>query len=304
MNEVILNAAIEDSDKRVDLFITEKINDRSRSFIQKLLKNEAVKVNNKIVKANYKLKAGDEICIDIPKDRELLVEPENIPLDIIYEDDDLLIVNKPKDMVVHPAAGHYSGTLVNAIMFHCKDNLSGINGVLRPGIVHRIDKDTTGALVVCKNDKAHRALASQLEVHSISRKYLAIAYGKFKEKEFRIETTIGRHPVDRKKMAPNVKNGKNAITDVKVLRELKGYSLIECTLHTGRTHQIRVHLSYIGHPLLGDDVYGPRKCNVKGLIGQCLHAWMIGFIHPSTDKYVEFYAPIPEYMQELLKKLA
>lgn len=304
MNEVILNADIEDSDKRVDLFIAEKIKDRSRSFIQKLLKNEAVKVNAKIVRANYKLKAGDEIYIEIPENKELSVEAENIPLDIIYEDEDLLIINKPKDMVVHPAAGHYSGTLVNAIMFHCKGNLSGINGVLRPGIVHRIDKDTTGALVVCKNDKAHRALASQLEVHSISRKYLAIVYGKFKEAEFRIETTIGRHPIDRKKMAPNVKNGKKAITDVKVLKELNGYSLIECTLHTGRTHQIRVHLSYIGHPLLGDEVYGPKKRAVKGLTGQCLHAWLIGFIHPSTGEYVEFYAPVPSYMQELLKKLA
>ncbi len=304
MNEVILNADVEDSDKRVDLFIAEKIKDRSRSFIQKLLKNEAVKVNAKIVRANYKLKAGDEIYIEIPEDKELSVEAEDIPLDIIYEDEDMLIINKPKGMVVHPAAGHYSGTLVNAIMFHCKGNLSGINGVLRPGIVHRIDKDTTGALVVCKNDKAHRALASQLEVHSISRKYLAIVYGKFKEAEFRIETTIGRHPIDRKKMAPNVKNGKKAITDVKVLKELNGYSLIECTLHTGRTHQIRVHLSYIGHPLLGDEVYGPKKCAVKGLTGQCLHAWLIGFIHPSTGEYVEFYAPVPSYMQELLKKLA
>ncbi len=303
MNKVILNVSSEDFDKRVDLYIAEKIKDRSRSFIQKLLKNEAVRVNGKIVKANYKLKDQDEIQIDIPDDKELSVEAEDIPLDIIYEDEDLLIINKPKDMVVHPAAGHYSGTLVNAIMFHCKNNLSGINGVLRPGIVHRIDKDTTGALVVCKNDKAHRALASQLEVHSISRKYLAIVHGKFKETEFRIETTIGRHPIDRKKMAPNVKNGKKAITDVKVLKELKGYSLIECTLHTGRTHQIRVHLSYIGHPLLGDEVYGPKRCTVKGLTGQCLHAWLIGFIHPSTGKYVEFYAPIPQYMQELLKKL-
>ena len=303
MNKVILNVSSEDFDKRVDLYIAEKIKDRSRSFIQKLLKNEAVRVNGKIVKANYKLKDQDEIQIDIPDDKELSVEAEDIPLDIIYEDEDLLIINKPKDMVVHPAAGHYSGTLVNAIMFHCKNNLSGINGVLRPGIVHRIDKDTTGALVVCKNDKAHRALASQLEVHSISRKYLAIVHGKFKETEFRIETTIGRHPIDRKKMAPNVKNGKKAITDVKILKELKGYSLIECTLHTGRTHQIRVHLSYIGHPLLGDEVYGPKRCTVKGLTGQCLHAWLIGFIHPSTGKYVEFYAPIPQYMQELLKKL-
>jgi 23S rRNA pseudouridine1911/1915/1917 synthase len=303
MNNTNVTAAQSDTDKRIDVFITEMLPERSRSYVQKLLKNNAVTVNGKDVKANYKIKEGDFVNVEIPQDEELSVEAEDIPLDIIYEDEDILIVNKPKDMVVHPAAGHYSGTLVNAVMNHCRDNLSGINGVLRPGIVHRIDKDTTGALIVCKNDRAHRSLAAQLEVHSISRKYIAIVHGHFKESEFTITTTIGRHPNDRKKMAINVKNGKNAVTDVKVLKELKGYSLIECTLHTGRTHQIRVHMASVGHPVLGDEVYGPKKCPIKGLQGQCLHAYLIGFIHPSTGEYTEYTAPLPDYMNELLRKL-
>ena len=303
MNDINVTAAQSDTDKRIDVFITEILSERSRSYVQKLLKNNAVTVNGRDVKANYKIKEGDCVNVDIPQDEELSVEAEDIPLDIIYEDEDILIVNKPKDMVVHPAAGHYSGTLVNAVMNHCRDNLSGINGVLRPGIVHRIDKDTTGALIVCKNDRAHRSLAAQLEVHSISRKYIAIVHGHFKESEFTITTTIGRHPNDRKKMAINVKNGKNAVTDVKVLKELKGYSLIECTLHTGRTHQIRVHMASVGHPVLGDEVYGPKKCPIKGLQGQCLHAYLIGFIHPSTGEYAEYTAPLPDYMNELLRKL-
>lgn len=303
MNNINVTAAQSDTDKRIDVFITEMLPERSRSYVQKLLKNNAVTVNGKDVKANYKIKEGDFVNVEIPQDEELSVEAEDIPLDIIYEDEDILIVNKPKDMVVHPAAGHYSGTLVNAVMNHCRDNLSGINGVLRPGIVHRIDKDTTGALIVCKNDRAHRSLAAQLEVHSISRKYIAIVHGHFKESEFTITTTIGRHPNDRKKMAINVKNGKNAVTDVKVLKELKGYSLIECTLHTGRTHQIRVHMASVGHPVLGDEVYGPKKCPIKGLQGQCLHAYLIGFNHPSTGEYAEYTAPLPDYMNELLRKL-
>lgn len=303
MNNINVTAVRSDTDKRIDVFITEMLPERSRSYVQKLLKNNAVTVNGKDVKANYKIKEGDFVNVEIPQDEELSVKAEDIPLDIIYEDEDILIVNKPKDMVVHPAAGHYSGTLVNAVMNHCRDNLSGINGVLRPGIVHRIDKDTTGALIVCKNDRAHRSLAAQLEVHSISRKYIAIVHGHFKESEFTITTTIGRHPNDRKKMAINVKNGKNAVTDVKVLKELKGYSLIECTLHTGRTHQIRVHMASVGHPVLGDEVYGPKKCPIKGLQGQCLHAYLIGFIHPSTGEYAEYTAPLPDYMNELLRKL-
>ncbi len=294
----------EQVEKRIDSFLAEQLEDFSRSFLQKCLKNGEVCVNGKTVKANYKLQKGDEILLELPEEIEPDIKAENIPLNIIYEDEDLLIVDKGKNMVVHPAAGHYSGTLVNALMYYCKGNLSGINGVLRPGIVHRIDKDTTGALVVCKNDKAHRALAEQLAVHSINRKYRAIVHGKFKETEFTITGTIGRHPTDRKKMAVNVRNGKNAVTDVKVLQELNGYSYIECTLHTGRTHQIRVQLASLGHPVLGDELYGPKKCPVKNLTGQCLHAYLIGFIHPSDESYVEFKAPLPEYFQKLLEKLS
>ncbi len=304
MNKICFNVGEEDILKRIDSYLTSELEGFSRSFLQKCLKQGLVNVNGKTVKANYKLKADDFIEIEIPPEEEPDIKAEDIPLDIIYEDEDLLIVNKPKDMVVHPAPGHYSGTLVNALMFHCKDKLPGINGVLRPGIVHRIDKDTTGALVVCKNDKAHRSLAEQLAVHSINRRYRAIVHGHFKEDEFTVKTTIGRHPVDRKKMAVNVPNGKEAITDVKVLQELKGFSYIECTLHTGRTHQIRVHLSSIGHPVLGDDVYGPKNCPVKNLTGQTLHAYMIGFVHPSSGEYVEYYAPLPEYFENLLKKLS
>lgn len=290
--------------KRADSYLAEALDGYSRSYIQKCLKDGLVTVCGKAVKANYKLREGENISIEIPPYEELSVKAEDIPLDIIYEDDDLIIINKPKDMVVHPAAGHYEGTLVNALMYHCKDNLSGINGVLRPGIVHRIDKDTTGALVVCKNDNAHRSLAEQLAVHSINRKYRAIVQGHFKEEDFTVETTIGRHPTDRKKMAVNVRNGKNAVTDVHVIKELKGYSYIECTLHTGRTHQIRVHMASLGHPVLGDEVYGPKKSPVKGLCGQTLHAYMIGFIHPSKNEYMEFFAPLPEYFESLLIKLA
>ena len=224
-------------------------------------------------------------------------------LDILYEDTDLLVVNKPKNMVVHPAAGHYEHTLVNALMYHCRNQLSGINGVLRPGIVHRIDKDTTGALVVCKNDMAHQGLAEQLAVHSITRRYRAVVHGNLKENTGTIEGTIGRHPTDRKKMAMNVKNGKPAVTHYQVLERLNGYTYVECRLETGRTHQIRVHMAAIGHPLLGDELYGPKKCPVKNLQGQTLHAMVLGFQHPGTKTYMEFTAPLPEYFQNLLKKL-
>lgn len=302
-NRICFTVPAEAEGSRIDAYLAGEMEGFSRSFLQKCLKDGAITVGEKTVKANYKCKERDEICLVLPEQQELQVEAEDIPLDILYEDEDLLIVNKPKDMVVHPAAGHFSGTLVNALMFHCKDRLSGINGVLRPGIVHRIDKDTTGALVVCKTDRAHRDLAEQLAVHSISRKYRAIVHGHFKEPEFRIQTTIGRHPGDRKKMAVNVKDGRDAITDVKVLRELSDCSYIECTLHTGRTHQIRVHLASIGHPVLGDPVYGPKKCPVKGLTGQTLHAYLIGFVHPATGEYMECTAPLPAYFEELLRKL-
>ena len=220
----------------------------------------------------------------------------------MYEDKDILIVNKPKDMVVHPAPGHYEGTLVNAIMFHCKDELSGINGVLRPGIVHRIDKDTTGSIIICKNDEAHRKIARQLKEHSITRKYRAIVYGRIMEEEGTVNAPIGRHPTDRKKMAINEKNGKPAVTHYKVLERFDKYTYIECQLETGRTHQIRVHMTSIGHPLLGDEVYGNAKCPFK-LEGQTLHAMTIGFIHPTTGEYVEYEAPLPEYFEHLLQIL-
>lgn len=236
----------------------------------------------------------------LPEPEELNVDPENIPLDILYEDDDLLVVNKPKGMVVHPAAGHSSGTLVNAVLYHCRGNLSGINGVLRPGIVHRIDMDTTGALVICKSDFAHQSLAEQLSVHSITRKYRAIVHGNLKEDEGTVRGAIGRHPTDRKKMAINERNGKPAVTHYRVLERFGNYTYIECQLETGRTHQIRVHMASIGHPLLGDAVYGPKKCPVKNLQGQTLHAMVLGFIHPRTGAYMEFEAPLPEYFSNLL----
>ena len=238
----------------------------------------------------------------LPEPEELNVEPENIPLDILYEDDDLLVVNKPKGMVVHPAAGHSSGTLVNAVLYHCRGNLSGINGVLRPGIVHRIDMDTTGALVICKSDFAHQSLAEQLSVHSITRKYRAIVHGNLKEDEGTIEGPIGRHPTDRKKMAINYKNGKDAVTHYKVLERFGQATYVECRLETGRTHQIRVHMASIGHPLLGDTVYGSSK-NPYHLEGQALHAMILGFVHPRTCEYMEFTAPLPEYFVKLLSKL-
>ena len=238
----------------------------------------------------------------MPELVEMDILPEKMELDILYEDSDVLVVNKPKGMVVHPAAGHYSDTLVNAIMYHCKGNLSGINGILRPGIVHRIDMDTTGALVVCKNDLSHQCLSEQLKEHSITRKYRAIVHGELKEMEGTVDAPIGRDPNNRKKMCINTANGKRAVTHFKVLKQLKGYTYIECQLETGRTHQIRVHMTSIGHPLIGDEVYGNRSCKFK-LQGQTLHAMILGFIHPSTNEYVEFEAPLPEYFQHLLDVL-
>ncbi len=290
--------------QRIDKYINEQIPDLSRSFIQQLIKNEEVLINGKPCKSNYKGKPNDFIIIEFEDAKELEVVPENIPLDIIYEDADVVIVNKPKDMVVHPAAGHENGTLVNALLYHCKDSLSSINGVIRPGIVHRIDRNTTGILVVCKNDASHKHLAQQLKEHSITRKYHAICHGTFKEEEGTVNAPIGRHPIERKKMAINHKNGREAITHYKVLKTLKGgYSYIECTLETGRTHQIRVHMASIGHPLLGDDVYGPRNPKIKGLEGQTLHAKVLGFVHPATNEYVEFDSTLPKYFVDLLEKL-
>jgi len=286
-------------EERIDKCISMLIDSLSRSFIQKMIKEEKVSVNGKPVKGSYRVKTDDEVAFELPESVEPDIEPENIPLDVLYEDKDVIVVNKPKGMVVHPAAGHYSGTLVNALMHHCGKDLSGINGVMRPGIVHRIDMDTTGSIIVCKNDKAHNSIAQQLKEHSINRRYHAICYGVLKEDEGTIDQPIGRHPVERKKMAINVKNGKEAVTHFRVLKRFSGYTYIECVLETGRTHQIRVHMASIGHPLLGDEVYSNRKSPFK-LQGQTLHAKILGFKHPSTGEYVEADAPLPEYFQHLL----
>lgn len=292
-----------DAGQRIDKLLSIQLTDFSRSYIQKLLSNRAVLIHGQPIKSNYKVKEGDYIQVEIPEPEVLDVQPENIPLDIVYEDTDILIINKPKGMVVHPAAGHYSGTLVNAILYHCQDDLSTINGVLRPGIVHRIDMDTTGLLVICKNNMAHQSLAEQLKVHSITRKYTAIVYDNIPEDNGTIHKTIGRHPVDRKKQAVNVRNGRDAITHYRVLERFGGkYTMVECQLETGRTHQIRVHMASIHHPLLGDTVYGPSK-DPFHLQGQTLHAGVLGFIHPRTGKYVEFHSELPEYFQNLILML-
>lgn len=292
----------EQSGERIDKFLSETLPELSRSYIQKLIKDNQVTANEKAVKANYKLNAGDVLYLEEPELKEPDILPENIPLKILYEDEDFLVVNKPKGMVVHPSAGHYSGTLVNALMYHCKDELSGINGVMRPGIVHRIDMDTTGSLLVCKNDFAHNDIAQQLKEHSITRIYHAIVHGVLKEDEGTIHAPIGRHPIERKKMSINDKNGKDAVTHYKVIQRFNNFTYIQCQLETGRTHQIRVHMSSIRHPLLGDEIYGPAKCPYK-LQGQTLHAKTIGIIHPRTKEYIEVDAPLPEYFTKLLKKL-
>ena len=303
MGEKVQFVVSKQAGMRVDKALAELLPDMSRSYLQKIIKNQSVIVNEKIVKSNYKMVSGDVIELEIPEPVEMDILPEKIDLNILYEDDDIIVINKPKDMVVHPAAGHYSGTIVNGLLYHCKDNLSGINGVLRPGIVHRIDRNTTGAIVICKNDIAHRFIAEQLKEHSITRKYNAIVYNCFNVEEGSVDAPIGRHPVDRKKMAINYNNGKRAVTHYRVLENLAGkYAHIECQLETGRTHQIRVHMTSINHPLLGDDVYGPAKCPYK-LEGQTLHARVLGFVHPATKKYMEFEAPLPDYFNHLLENL-
>ena len=302
MDEFTYEIGAENAGERIDKFLSGELSELSRSYIQKLLKEGMVTLDGKALKANYRLREKDEIEIKIPPAMEPDILPEDIPLDILYEDSDVLVVNKPKGMVVHPGAGHYSGTLVNALLYHCGDSLSGINGIMRPGIVHRIDRDTTGSLLVCKNDLAHRSIAEQLKVHSITRKYRAIVYGNLKEDEGTIDAPIGRHPVERKKMAINYKNGKEAVTHYRVLERFRNYTYVECQLETGRTHQIRVHFSSMHHPLLGDEVYGPKE-NPFHLAGQTLHAMILGFDHPTTGEYMEFSAPLPEYFEKLLKKL-
>lgn len=289
--------------ERIDRYLSDTFEDRSRSYIQKLIKDDLVIVNQKPVKASYRLLLGDQVEITLPEVKEPDIEPENIPLDVLYEDADVIIVNKPKHMVVHPSFGHYSGTLVNALMYHCGHGLSGINGMTRPGIVHRIDMDTTGSLVVCKNDTAHQSLAEQLKEHTIRRIYVAVVHGNLKEDAGTVDIPIGRHPIERKKMSTYTKNGKRAVTHYKVLRRFGEYTYIQCELETGRTHQIRVHMAHIGHPLLGDEIYGPRRCPYPKLQGQTLHAKTLGFIHPRTGEYLEVEAPLPEYFLELLIRL-
>lgn len=302
MSRICLEADETYMDERVDKFLSVMLPEQSRSYLQKIIKEGSVLVNGKAVKASYRMEDSDLVTVDLPELKEPEIEAEDIPLEILYEDEALLIVNKPKGMVVHPSPGHYTGTLVNAVLYHCRGQLSGINGVMRPGIVHRIDKDTTGVLVVCKTDQAHNHVAAQLKEHSITRKYRAIVAGVLKEDEGTIDAPIGRHPTERKKMAVNEKNGKRAVTHYRVLERFSNHTYIECQLETGRTHQIRVHMASIRHPLLGDTVYGPDK-NPWHLQGQTLHAQVLGLIHPVTGAYLEVEAPLPEYFQELLRKL-
>ncbi|MBO5371783.1 MAG: RluA family pseudouridine synthase [Lachnospiraceae bacterium] len=302
MEEYIFQVDENSSNERLDKYLSEQMPEFTRSFLQKLIKDGAVIVDDKQQKANYKLKFEQTVKISIPPAEDTEIAAENIPLDILYEDADILIVNKPKNMVVHPSAGHYSGTLVNAVMYHCKDSLSGINGEIRPGIVHRIDKDTTGSLIICKNDESHVNIAEQIKVHSVNRIYRGIVSGNVKQPQGTVEGDIGRHPIDRKKMAIVTKNGKPAVTHYKVLEQYKNAAYMEFRLETGRTHQIRVHMASIGHPLLGDVVYGNPK-NPYKLEGQTLHAMTIGFIHPRTEKYMEVSAPVPDYFDKLIKKL-
>lgn len=307
LSDDIIEISATDNGERIDKYLSEKFSEYSRSYIKGLIDDGRVSVSGKTVKSSFKVFNGAAITVNIPPLKEVEIIPENIPLDILYEDEDVILINKPKRMVVHPAAGHYTGTLVNALMYHCKENLSGINGELRPGIVHRIDMDTTGVIIVCKNDVSHRLIAEQLKEHSIKRKYQAIVYGAFKMDEGTIEGPIGRSKTDRKKMAI-VPDGKAAITHYRVIKNYtspngNNFAHIECELETGRTHQIRVHMASIGHPLLGDEVYGAAKNPFK-LQGQTLHAEMLGFVHPCTGEYMEFHAPLPQYFLELLKRLA
>lgn len=293
----------EEAGQRLDRYLAQHFPEQSRSYLQKLIQSNQITVNGKPEKAGYRIREQDMISVSLPEPEELSVEPEDIPLDILYEDTDIIVINKPKGMVVHPAPGHYTGTVVNALLYHCKNSLSGINGVLRPGIVHRIDRDTTGVIVACKNDFAHQSIAAQLKEHSITRTYHAIVYGHIRETDGTVNKTIGRHPVERKKMAVNVRNGKEAVTHFHVLDALDHrFTYIACNLETGRTHQIRVHMASIGHPILGDNVYGPAKCPFS-LQGQTLHAKTLGFIHPTKKEYMEFDAPLPDYFEKLLTHL-
>ncbi|MBR6365796.1 MAG: RluA family pseudouridine synthase [Lachnospiraceae bacterium] len=301
MSELVYTVTEENSEERLDKCLALLNENFSRTFIKNLIVDKRIMVNGKYQKPSYITVEGDVLLMDVPDPVVPDIPAQDIPLNIVYEDDDVILIDKPKDMVVHPAPGHYTDTLVNALMFHCKDHLSGINGVLRPGIVHRIDRNTTGILIACKNDAAHQAIAKQLSEHSITRRYYALVYGDVKE-DGTVDAPLGRSPKDRKKMAI-VPGGKEAITHYMVKERFGDYTWIECRLETGRTHQIRVHMSSIHHPLVGDDVYGPEKCPFKGLEGQVLHAYKLGFIHPRTGEYMEFESALPEYFEELLRKL-
>jgi len=301
MKEYNLLVDEEYQNERIDKYISDVLADFSRSYIQKLISEGSVLLNNSKIKASSKVNEGDNVKVVTPDSIIPDIVAENIPLDILYEDEDVLVIDKPKDMVVHPAPGHYTGTVVNGVMYHCHD-LSGINGVLRPGIVHRIDKDTSGSLIICKNDFSHECIAAQLQEHSINRIYLAVVEGELSDDKGRIDKPIGRSQNDRKKMCVNVPNGKRAVTNYEVIERFKGYTYVRCKLETGRTHQIRVHMASIGHPIVGDEVYNSKKPPIN-TNGQCLHAYILGFNHPVTKEYIETNAPIPEYFEKLLSLL-
>lgn len=302
MQSKIIDMTADAAGGRIDAWLAGRVGEYSRTYFQKLVENGSVTVNGAAVKTNHRLKEGDAVRIVIPAPERLDVCAENIRLDILYEDDDVVVVNKPRGMVVHPAAGNYSGTLVNALMEHCRGSLSDINGVIRPGIVHRIDKDTSGVLVVAKNNSAHEKLSERLKEHDIQRVYIAVAEGVIREDSGKIDAPVGRHPVERKKMSVNTKTGRRAVTHFRVLERFTGATLVELKLETGRTHQIRVHMSFIGHPLLGDTVYG-RKRQAAGIKGQALHARLLGFVHPGTGEYMEFAAEPPEDFRQLVERL-
>ena len=298
----LFTAGEQDAGKRLDRFLAEQMPDKSRSFVQKLLEDGCVALKYGEAGKNYRVKPGDELTVSVPEPEVLDVLPEDIPLSIVYEDEDLLVVNKPKGMVVHPAAGNYTGTLVNALLFHCGESLSGINGVIRPGIVHRIDKDTSGLLIVAKNDTAHQKLAEQIKEHSFTREYEAVVYGRLGPDEGTVDAPIGRSSTDRKKMCVTDRGSRRAVTHYRVLERFERFTHLRLRLETGRTHQIRVHMAYIGHPVAGDPVYGPKKV-IASLQGQCLHARTIGFVHPRTGEYLEFSSPLPDYFTSFLKTL-